>query len=583
MKQQATGADAFAPFQQAISEGWSKALESFQQSAAQGASAFNVGGTPLWELPQGMKMPELPRFSIDPEKLQSIQQQYLAEATELWRQGFGAKPEGDKRFAGDAWGRNPLSAFSAAVYLLNGRTMLSMAEAIDADQKTKARLRFAVEQWMAASAPSNSLAFNAEAQKKAIDTQGESIAKGIQNLLHDVRQGHLSMTDESAFEVGRNVATTEGAVVFENEFFQLLEYKPLTPKVYERPFLLVPPCINKFYILDLQPENSLIRYANEQGHRVFVVSWRNPDESMGKATWDDYIENAAIKAIHTVQEISGSKQINALGFCVGGTILSTALAVLAARGEKPAASVTLLTTFLDFSDTGILDIFVDEQMVQYREMQLGNGGLLPGGDLASTFSFLRPNDLVWNYVVGNYLKGETPPPFDLLYWNSDATNLPGPFYAWYLRNTYHENKLAKPNALTVCGEEIDLGRIDIPAYIYGSREDHIVPIGGAYASTQLLPGKKRFVMGASGHIAGVINPPAKKKRSHWIREDGKFPKTQAEWLAGAQEHPGSWWTDWAQWLKGHAGKQIPAPKAYGNGRAYKAIEPAPGRYVKAKA
>ncbi|MFS2165608.1 class I poly(R)-hydroxyalkanoic acid synthase [Variovorax sp. Varisp62] len=583
MKQQATGADAFAPFQQAMTEGWTQALEAFRQSAAQGASAFNGGGTPLWQLPQAAKMPELPKFSIDPEKLQSIQQQYMAEATELWRQGFGAKPEGDKRFAGDAWGSNPLSAFSAAVYLLNGRTMLGMAEAIDADEKTKARLRFAVEQWMAASSPSNSLAFNAEAQKKAIDTQGESIAKGIQNLLHDMKQGHVSMTDESAFEVGRNVATTEGAVVFENEFFQLLEYKPLTAKVYERPFLLVPPCINKFYILDLQPENSLIRYANEQGHRVFVVSWRNPDESMDKATWDDYIENAAIKAIHTVQEISGSNQINTLGFCVGGTILSTALAVLAARGEKPAASVTLLTTFLDFSDTGILDIFVDEQMVAYREMQLGKGGLLPGGDLASTFSFLRPNDLVWNYVVGNYLKGETPPPFDLLYWNSDATNLPGPFYAWYLRNTYHENKLAKPNALTVCGQKIDLGNIDIPAYIYGSREDHIVPIGGAYASTQLLPGKKRFVMGASGHIAGVINPPAKKKRSHWIRDDGKFPKTQAEWLAGAQEHPGSWWTDWAQWLQGHAGKQIPAPKAYGNGKAYKAIEPAPGRYVKARA
>lgn len=582
MKQQATGADAFAPFQQALTEGWSKALESFQQSAAQGASAL-AGGTPLWQMPQAAKMPELPKVSIDPEKLQSIQQQYVAEATELWRQGFAARPEGDKRFASDAWGGNPLAAFSAAVYLLNGRTMLSLAEAVEADEKTKARLRFAVEQWMAASSPSNSLALNAEAQKKAIETQGESIAKGIENLLHDIKQGHLSMTDESAFEVGRNVATTEGAVVFENELFQLLEYKPLTAKVYERPFLLVPPCINKFYILDLQPENSLIRYANEQGHRVFVVSWRNPDESLANATWDDYIENAAIKAIHTVQEISGSKQINALGFCVGGTILSTALAVLAARGEKPAASVTLLTTFLDFSDTGILDIFVDEPMVQYREMQLGKGGLLPGGDLASTFSFLRPNDLVWNYVVGNYLKGETPPPFDLLYWNSDATNLPGPFYTWYLRNTYHENKLAKPNALTVCGQKVDLGRIDIPAYIYGSREDHIVPIGGAYASTQLLPGKKRFVMGASGHIAGVINPPAKKKRSHWIREDGKFPKTQAEWLAGATEHPGSWWTDWAQWLKGHAGKQVPAPKAYGNGKAYKAIEPAPGRYVKARA
>ncbi|MGJ7613462.1 MULTISPECIES: class I poly(R)-hydroxyalkanoic acid synthase [unclassified Variovorax] len=586
MMKQTTGADAFAPFQQALSEGWNKALASFQQPAAQGTSAFGPGGTPLWQLPEmpgGMKMPELPKFSIAPDKLQALQQQYVAEATELWRQGFNAKPDGDKRFAGDAWGSNPLSAFSAAVYLLNGRTMLGMAEAIDADEKTRARLRFAVEQWMAASSPSNSLAFNADAQKKAIDTQGESIAKGIRNLMHDVKQGHVSMTDESAFEVGRNVATTEGAVVFENDFFQLLEYKPLTAKVYERPFLLVPPCINKFYILDLQPENSLIRYANEQGHRVFVVSWRNPDASMEKATWDDYIENAAIEAIHTVQNITGSKQINTLGFCVGGTILSTALAVLAARGEKPAASVTLLTTFLDFSDTGILDIFVDEPMVAYREMQLGKGGLLPGGDLASTFSFLRPNDLVWNYVVGNYLKGETPPPFDLLYWNSDATNLPGPFYTWYLRNTYHENKLAQPNALTVCGEKIDLGAIDIPAYIYGSREDHIVPIGGAYASTQLLPGKKRFVMGASGHIAGVINPPAKNKRSHWVRNDGKFPTTQPEWLAGAQEHPGSWWTDWAQWLKGHAGKQIAAPKGYGNAKAYKAIEPAPGRYVKARA
>ncbi|SFO48800.1 polyhydroxyalkanoate synthase [Variovorax sp. PDC80] len=586
----ATGADAFEPFQQALTQGWRKALESFQQPAGQGAWTGN--GKPLWQMPQipempGMPslgaMPELPKFSIDPAALQAIQQQYIAEATALWGQGFQARPEGDRRFAGEAWSGNPLSAFSAAIYLLNGRTLLKMAEAIDADEKTKARLRFAVEQWMAASSPSNSLAFNAEAQKKAIETQGESIAKGIQNLLHDVRQGHLSMTDESAFEVGRNVATTEGAVVFENAFFQLLEYKPLTAKVYERPFLLVPPCINKFYILDLQPENSLIRYANEQGHRVFVVSWRNPDESLAQATWDDYIEQAAIEAIHRVQEISGSPQINTLGFCVGGTILSTALAVLAARGEKPAASVTLLTTFLDFSDTGILDIFVDEPMVQYREMQLGKGGLLPGGDLASTFSFLRPNDLVWNYVVGNYLKGETPPPFDLLYWNSDATNLPGPFYAWYLRNTYHENKLAEPDALTVCGEKIDLRRIDIPAYVYGSREDHIVPIGGAYASTQILPGKKRFVMGASGHIAGVINPPAKNKRSHWIRADGKLPKTQAEWLAGAQEHPGSWWTDWSQWLKGHAGKQIPAPKTYGKGKAYQAIEPAPGRYVKARA
>jgi polyhydroxyalkanoate synthase len=261
--------------------------------------------------------------------------------------------------------------------------------------------------------------------------------------------------------------------------------------------------------------------------------------------------------------------------------LGTALTVLAARGQKPVASATFLTALLDFTDTGILDVFIDEAFVKYREQEMGRGGLMKGQDLASTFSFLRPNDLVWNYVVDNYLKGETPPPFDLLYWNSDSTNLPGPFYAWYLRNTYLENNLVKPGKAVVCGKKIDLRELDLPVYIYGSREDHIVPIGGAYASTQVLPGKKRFVMGASGHIAGVINPPAKNRRSHWIRQDGKLPATQAEWLAGATEYPGSWWTDWSQWLATQAGKQVAAPRAYGKGK-YKVLEAAPGRYVKAR-
>jgi polyhydroxyalkanoate synthase len=334
--------------------------------------------------------------------------------------------------------------------------------------------------------------------------------------------------------------------------------------------------------LDLQPENSFIRYAASQGHRTFVVSWRNPDESLRHTTWDDYVEDVAIQAISVVKDISGAKQINALGFCVGGTILSNALAVLAARGEKPVASATFLTTLIDFSDTGVLDVFIDEAFVKYREMQFKDGGLMKGKDMASTFSFLRPNDLVWNYVVGNYLKGETPPPFDLLYWNSDSTNLPGPMYAWYLRNTYLENNFVKPGKAKVCGESIDLRKVDIPVYIYGSREDHIVPIGGSYASTQLFPGKKRFVMGASGHIAGVINPPAAKKRSHWIGSDTTFPKDPQAWIAKAKEHPGSWWTDWAAWLKSHAGKQIAAPKAYGKGK-YKPTENAPGSYVKARA
>ncbi len=565
MNSEALWAQSAQQFQRIFGDSWAKALQSFQH--------LDLGGVPG----------KAPSVQLAPAKLQALQDQYMKEAQALWAQSLQGTPEvKDRRFSGEGWASNPVAAFSAAAYLLNARTLMGLADAVEGDEKTRARIRFGVEQWMAAMAPSNFLAFNAEAQKKAIETKGESIAKGMQNLLHDLRQGHVSMTDESLFEVGRNVATTEGVVVFENELFQLLEYKPLTAKVYERPFLLVPPCINKFYILDLQPDNSLIRYAVEQGHRTFVVSWRNPHDELAHKTWDDYVEDGAMAAIDVVQSITGADQINALGFCVGGTILSNALAVLAARGQEPVASATFLTTLIDFTDTGILDVFIDEAFVKFREMQMGQGGLMKGQDLASTFSFLRPNDLVWNYVVGNYLKGETPPPFDLLYWNSDSTNLPGPFYAWYLRNFYLENNLVQPGKLTVCGEKMDLGQLTLPVYIYGSREDHIVPINAAYASTQVLPGKKRFVMGASGHIAGVINPPAKNKRSHWIRADGKLPATLDQWLSGATEHPGSWWTDWSMWLKTHAGKQIAAPKAYGKGAKFKAIEPAPGRYVKQK-
>jgi len=550
--------------QQFFTDQWAKAMASFPSASSSTAQPGNV--------------------QFDAAKLHALQQEYVQEASKLWANGLTAPdPLQDKRFGGAPWLSNPLAALTASSYLLNAKALAGMADAIQTDEKTRQRVRFAVDQWVAAMSPSNYLALNPEAQQKAIETKGESLAKGIQNLLRDMEQGHVSMTDESLFEVGKNVATTEGAVVYENEIFQLIEYKPLTAKVHERPFLLVPPCINKYYILDLQPENSLIRYAVSQGHRTFVVSWRNPDASLGHLTWDDYIEEALIRAIKVVQEIGGTEQINALGFCVGGTMLAAALAVLAARNEQPVASATLLTTLVDFTDTGILDVFIDESFVQIRETQMGQGGLLKGQELASTFSFLRPNDLVWNYVVGNYLKGETPPPFDLLYWNSDATNLPGPWYAWYLRNMYLENNMVQPGKLSVSGTRLDLGAIDIPVYIYGSREDHIVPITASYASTQLLPGKKRFVMGASGHIAGVINPPAKKKRSHWIREDGVLPATHSEWLSGAQELPGSWWTDWSEWLQGHAGKLVPAPKRYGRATKYKALEDAPGRYVQQKA
>jgi polyhydroxyalkanoate synthase len=536
------------------------------------------------------------------QALTQVQTEYIQQAAELWNQSLqrlqsAANEDGnapalkptiaDRRFAANDWLDNPAAAYMAQMYLLNARTLMQLAEQVEGDGKTKQRIRFAVQQWIEAASPANYLALNPEAQRKALETKGESIAQGLQHLLKDIQQGHVSQTDESVFEVGRNVATTEGTVVFENELFQLIEYKPLTPKVHETPMLFVPPCINKYYILDLQPENSLIRYTVEQGHRLFVMSWRNADESMSKLGWDDYIEEGAIRAIRTVQEITGSKTMNTLGFCIGGTILATALAVLAARGEKPATSITLLTTFLDFEETGVLDLFIDEAAVQMREMTIGamspiEGGLLKGGELASTFSFLRPNDLVWNYVVGNYLKGETPPPFDLLYWNSDSTNLPGPMFCWYLRNTYLENKLKQPGALTVCGEKLDLSLVDAPAYVYASKEDHIVPWDAAYRNTQVLSGKKRFVLGASGHIAGVINPPAKKKRSHWIGSATALPGEANAWFDKAGEHPGSWWPDWAEWLKGHSGKLVPAPRTPGN-RKHTPIEPAPGRYVKQKA
>jgi polyhydroxyalkanoate synthase len=347
---------------------------------------------------------------------------------------------------------------------------------------------------------------------------------------------------------------------------------------------MVPPCINKYYILDLQPDNSVVRHMVSQGHTVFLVSWKNPDASMAQVSWDDYVGKGVIKAIDVVKEISDIQQINILGFCVGGTLTSSALAVLAARDEHPAASLTLLTTLLDFTDTGILDVFIDEGMVEMRENSIGGKGgkygMMSGLDLGNTFSFLRPNDLVWNYVVENYLKGNSPPPFDLLYWNGDSTNLPGAMYCWYLRHTYLQNDLVTPGKVKICGEKIDLGKIKCPAYLYASQEDHIVPWQSAYESTHILKGKNRFVLGASGHIAGVINPPAKNKRYYF--ENSKIAPTADEWLAGTKQIPGSWWPDYTKWLEQFAGKKKPASTAFGNSK-YKKMEAAPGVYVKEKA
>jgi polyhydroxyalkanoate synthase len=518
---------------------------------------------------------------IPPERLSEIQKEYFAEFAHL-----ATNPEAvevkDRRFSGKAW-HSSWSKMIAATYLLNSKHLLALAKAVEADEKTKVKILFTTEQMIDALSPSNFIATNPEVLENIISTQGQSIQNGIVNLLGDLKKGKVSQTDESAFEVGKNIATTEGQVVFRNDLFELIQYTPLTETVYERPYLMVPPCINKYYILDLQPDNSVVRYMVEQGHTVFLVSWKNPDATMSKVTWDDYVGDGVIKAIEVVKDIGGMDQINVLGFCVGGTLTSTALAVLAARKKDYVASLTLLTTLLDYSDSGILDVFIDEGMVKLRESTIGGEGghfgMMSGLDLGNTFSFLRPNDLVWNYVVENYLKGNSPPPFDLLYWNGDSTNLPGPMYCWYLRHTYLQNELIKPGKLTVCGEKVDLGKITVPSYIYASHDDHIVPWKSAYQSTQILKGKNRFVLGASGHIAGVINPPAKNKRHYF--ENNKLAKTADEWLAAAKDIKGSWWPNYAQWLEQFGGKKIQASKTFGNAR-HKKLEAAPGRYVKEK-
>jgi polyhydroxyalkanoate synthase subunit PhaC len=347
--------------------------------------------------------------------------------------------------------------------------------------------------------------------------------------------------------------------------------------VYERPFLVVPPCINKFYILDLQPENSFVRHAVEQGHPVYMVSWRNVESEQAHYGWDDYLEQGVMRAIDVARDISGQETVNALGFCVGGTMLGTALAVLAARGERKVESATYLASMLDFSEPGDLGLFIDEASVAAREAAIGQGGIMPGRELALVFSALRANDLVWSYVVNNYLKGRPPEAFDLLYWNADSTNLPGPMYCQYVRRTYLENALREPGRVTMLGSPIDLGRVKVPAYLLATREDHIVPWRTAYRSTGLLGGELRFALGASGHVAGVINPATKNRRSYWIGE-GLSPSADT-WLQNAVEHRGSWWTDWSTWLSARGGRKVKARKTLGNAR-HKPIEPAPGRYVK---
>ena len=514
----------------------------------------------------------------------AIQANYFREHAELLRSVLGSanggarepSERGDPRFSSPEW-RNPWFDYLRRSYLINSRFAAEWVDALHTDPVLKERLRFITRQITDAMSPANFVATNPDVLKLALDTQGESLAQGMRQLIEDVQKGHISTTDESKFEVGRNLAATEGAVVYQNELIQLIQYKPLTETVFKRPLVMVPPCINKYYILDLQAHNSFARFAVEQGHTVFMVSWRNVGADQGTLTWDDYVEKGPLKALEVASAIGGVEKVNALGFCVGGTLLGVALAVAAARGTLAVESATFLASMLDFSDTGEISLFVDEASVAFREATIGRGGILPSRDLSIAFSSLRANDLVWSYVVNNYLKGKAPVAFDLLYWNADSTNLPGPMYCWYLRNTYLENKLRVPGATSVLGVPVDFGKIDLPAYVLATREDHIVPWRTAYETTQLIKGEKRFVLGASGHVAGVVNPASKNKRSYWTAES--LPAKADDWFSGASESPGSWWNDWSAWLARHGGGRVKARPKLGSAE-YAPLEPAPGSYVK---
>ncbi|OUS31413.1 class I poly(R)-hydroxyalkanoic acid synthase [Thalassotalea sp. 42_200_T64] len=463
-------------------------------------------------------------------------------------------------------------------YVITASTLNELAENSNLVEHEQQKLEFYTKQYLEAMSPDNFAATNPEVIQEAINTNGQSLVNGLKNLLSDIEKGRISMTDESAFTLGENLAVTKGAVIYENELFQLIHYQPQGEQVFSKPTLIVPPCINKFYILDLQPHNSFVNYCVQQQQNTFLISWLNPTNKQGHLSWDNYVEEGVINAINIVKNITDSNDINAVSWCVGGTLLATTLAVLANRKDNSILSATFLTTLLDFEEPGEISVFIDQPQVEQLLTQAKEQGVLSGRHLASAFNMLRSRDLIWSYVVNNYLKGKQPSPFDILYWNGDSTNLPYEMYQFYIRQMYLNNNLSKKNAITICNEPIDLGQINIPCYFLSTIGDHIAPWKSTFKGTELLSGNHQFVLGASGHVAGVINPVSKNRRHYWV--DGELNNGADKWLETATQEQGSWWAHWHKWLNKRAGKKIASP-ALGNDQ-YQVIEPAPGRYVKVK-
>jgi len=552
-------------------------------------------GSPADPLNIGTAFMEMTRqMMVDPAKIAEAQVALWQDYMALWQStakrmaGEPTEPviepqKSDFRFKDAAWEENALFDYIKQSYLLTSRWMQNTVSDVDGlDAKTAQKVDFYTRQFADALAPSNFVMTNPQVLRETMETGGQNLVNGLDNLLQDLEnskdQFRIKMVEEDAFEVGVDLAVTPGKVVYQNDLLQLIQYEPTTEKVFKTPLLVIPPWINKYYILDLREKNSFVKWAVAQGLTVFVVSWVNPDEKLADKSFEDYMLDGPLDCLAAIQKATGESDINVIGYCLGGTLLAATLAHMARRkkkGKQTVKSATFFTTMVDFEHAGELGVFIDEEQVTQLEAKMNERGYLEGSEMATTFNMLRANDLIWSFVVNNYLMGKAPFPFDLLYWNSDSTRMPAAMHSYYLRNMYLENKLAKPDALKLCGTPIDLTRIETPAFILSTREDHIAPWKSTYAATQLYKGPVTFCLAASGHIAGVANHPAAEKYSYWT--NAKKPKTPETWLENAVEHPGSWWPEWTKWLKKFGGGTV-AARVPGD-HDLEVIEAAPGSYA----
>ena len=534
------------------------------------------------------------RLLANPYKLAQTQMEMMRDYFSLWQhstmkmmgmpfQAVASPAKTDKRFKDEDWEGNFLFDFMKQSYLITARHLHdTVSEAEGLDETTQAKVNFFTRQYIDALSPTNFALTNPEVFRETVKTHGQNLVKGFSNLLKDMEAGdgqlRIRMTDTDAFELGRNVATTPGKVVFQNDLIQLIQYNPSTPDQFKKPLLIVPPWINKYYILDLREKNSYVKWATDQGHTTFIMSWINPDEKHAHKNFEDYMLEGSLAAIDAVEQATGEKEINVASYCLGGTLLMATLAYMTAKKDKRVASATFFTSMIDFSEPGELGIFLEEGTISGLEKRMAVNGFLEGSEMAGTFNMLRANDLIWSFVVNNYLMGKDPFPFDLLYWNSDSTRMPSTMHSFYLRNMYLGNKLREPGGIELNGVKIDIAKVKTPCYFVSTIEDHIAPWKSTYLGAKIPGGQVKFVLGGSGHIAGIVNPPAANKYGYWTND--ALPASADAFLEGATHNPGSWWVDWQAWVTGQTNGSLKVEARQPGSGALSVIEDAPGSYVK---